>query len=135
MSNWPTPPPKVGEVEPPSGWSPADARPSTTVERDGSLWLDDRGQTRRIAPPGRDHYKVRFDARAMPAVDLVFTRVRHERDKADGDYGGRPTHELAREVVVLVDGDDIALLMAQAFAGRVGLEKASEGDLGGAKTL
>lgn len=132
--SWPVPPPAVDEVEPPSGWSPADAPPSTTVEHDGSIWLHDRGQTRRVAPPGTDHYKVRFDARAMPAVDLVLTRVRDEDDKADGHHERRPTHELAREVVELVDGDDIALLMAQAFAGRVGLKKANDGDLEGAKT-
>ena len=133
MSKWPVPPPEVDEVAPPSGWSRPDARPSTTVERDGSLWLHDRGQARRIAPPGTDHYKVRFDARAMPAVDLVLQRVRHDSDRAEGDHERRPRPELAREVVELVEGDDVALLMAQAFAGRVGLEKANEGDVTGAR--
>lgn len=128
MSNWPVPPPEVEEVEPPSGWSRSDAPPSTMTERDGSIWLVDRGEARRIAPPGTDHYKVRLTARAMPAVDLVLKRVRQE---TDGDDQHRPTHELAHEIIDLVDGDDIALLMAQAFAGRAGLKKASEGDVEG----
>jgi NACalpha-BTF3-like transcription factor len=98
------------------------------VKNDGSVWLHHRGEVRRVAPPGTDHHTVRFVTRALPAMDLVWRRLREDRGDAADD--GARDHRIAEEVVDLVDGDDVALVMAQAFAGRVGLEKVTEaGDL------
>lgn len=122
MSSWPVPPPEVEDADPPSGWTNPDAPVATTTERDGSIWLHEKGEVRRVAPPGTDHHTVRFGARALPVVDMLLRRLRD--DPVDPQQ--EALHDLVEEVLDLADGDDIALLMAQAFAGRVGLEKAVE---------
>lgn len=122
---WPVPLPDVEPEPEPGGWHAPDGPPAVEVTGDGARWLTVDGQTRQVAPPGTDHHRVRFVHRGLPAVDHALQWLRQVREQPDDAPSRRSA---VAGLIEVTDGDDVALLMASAFIGRVGLDAALDGE-------
>lgn len=120
MENWPAPPPDV-EAEEPEG--PCGDRPHMQLLSDGSRWLCAEETWRRVAPPGTDHHEMRWVHRMLPAWDRAIREARTLAlsDRADPDGVGR-WRAAVNALLDLAGHDDIALLAAQAQAGKAALD-------------
>lgn len=129
---WPVPLPDIEPEPEPGGWHAPDAPPVMEVTGDGARWLTVEGETRQVAPPGTDHHRVRFVHRGLPAADYVLQWLRQVREQPVDAPSQR---SVIAGLVDVAEGDDIALLMAAAFIGRVGLDAALDGERDRAEEL
>lgn len=122
---WPVPLPDIEPEPEPGGVHAPDGPPAVEVTGDGARWLTVDGETRQVAPAGTDHHRIRFVHRGLPATDDVLQWLRQVREQPDHTP---PERSVIAGLIDVTDGDDVALLMASAFIGRIGLEAALNGE-------
>lgn len=122
---WPVPLPDIEPEPEPGGWHAPDGPPAVDITGDGARWLTVDGETRQVAPPGTDHHRNRFVHRGLPAADYVLQWPRQVREQPDE---APPKRSAIAGLIEVTDADDVALLMASAFIGRIGLDAALDGE-------